>query len=132
MVSHLGRESEASLGAGGDLRRTAVRDVRRGSDCTVVALQGEIDLYNADEVRAVLEQECAARPARLLVDMSEVVFLDSTALHALLLVRTWLPNWRGLTLVSPRQPVRRALEATGVDRVLRIRVATSEGVLGAA
>ena len=59
----------------------------------------------------------AARgPERLVVDLSGVTFIDSTALGVLIEARTKLANRRGFLLASPGLETKRALEVSGLDR----------------
>jgi anti-sigma B factor antagonist len=104
----------------GSLRRRPVREVQRGADWALVVLEGELDLYNVEEVREVLQSVCGTGPRKLVVDLSRVAFIDSSALHALLGARKLLRDWGGLVLSSPTGPVLRALEASGANRVLTI------------
>jgi anti-sigma B factor antagonist len=94
----------------------------------VVRLTGELDLYNAPVLRKTL-LECAARnPRRLVVDLAEVTFVDSTVLGALVEVRAKLGSRDGLVLASPGLETRRALEVSGLDRHFEVRE-TVEGAL---
>jgi anti-sigma B factor antagonist len=107
------------VATGGDhegLREPAVAGVERNGDAVVVALAGELDLYNAGEIRETLFEECERGPARLVVDLSRVQFIDSTALGVLIEARTKLPNRRGFLLAAPALETRRALEISGLDR----------------
>ena len=65
-------------------RESAVTGVDRRDGTVVVSLAGELDLYNAEEVRSALLDACAAEPAALVVDLEEVRFIDSTALGVLI------------------------------------------------
>ena len=98
------------------LREPPVAAVERNGDAVVVSLAGELDLYNAETVRAVLLEECARRPERVVIDLSRVEFIDSTALGVLIEARTKLENRRGFLLASPAAETRRALEISGLDR----------------
>jgi anti-anti-sigma factor len=82
----------------------------------LVRLAGELDLYNAGVVRETLAGICANGPERVIVDLSEVEFVDSTALGALIEARTKLPNRDAFILAAPRMEPRRALEISGLDR----------------
>lgn len=86
-----------------------------GSAC-VVRLGGELDLYNADKVRTALAEACGGSPERVVVDLSEVEFMDSTALGVLIEARARLENKRGFLLAAPALETRRALEISGLDR----------------
>ncbi len=98
------------------LREPPVAGVEQAGDAVVVRLAGELDLYNAHEVREVLLEHCARAPERLVVDLSEVSFVDSTALGVLIEARTKLPNRRAFLIAAPRVETRRALEISGLDR----------------
>ncbi len=98
------------------IREDPIAGVERSDDAVVVSLAGELDLYNANAVRDVLLECCAESPDRLIVDLSGVKFIDSTALGVLIEARTRLPNRRGFLLAAPGLETRRALEISGLDR----------------
>jgi anti-sigma B factor antagonist len=98
------------------LREPPVAGVDRNDGAVVVHLAGELDLYNAHEIRTALLRECAAGPERLVIDLSEVVFVDSTALGVLIEARTKLANKSAFLLAAPAVETRRALEVSGLDR----------------
>jgi anti-sigma B factor antagonist len=98
------------------LREDPIAGVERLDGVTVVRLAGELDLYNAAAVREALLGCCAESPERLIVDLSDVKFIDSTALGVLIEARTRMPNRRGFLLAAPGLETRRALEISGLDR----------------
>lgn len=55
-----------------------------GSQCGIIKLAGEIDLCCTPELRNALGSEAATRPETLIVDLSEVTFIDSSGLSALI------------------------------------------------
>ena len=63
-------------------RATAVTGVDTRDGAVVVSLAGELDLYNAEEVRSALLEACAAEPEVLVVDLGEVGFIDSSGVRA--------------------------------------------------
>jgi anti-sigma B factor antagonist len=67
-------------------------------------------------VREALLECCAESPERLIVDLSAVKFVDSTALGVLIEARTRLANKKGFLLAAPGLETRRALEISGLDR----------------
>jgi anti-sigma B factor antagonist len=89
-------------------------DSRDGA--VVVSLAGELDLYNAEEVRSALLEACATEPEVLVVDLEEVRFIDSTALGVLIEARSRTANRKGFRLAAPGLETRRALEVSGLDR----------------
>jgi anti-sigma B factor antagonist len=93
-----------------------VAAIERLDGAVVVALAGELDLYNVGEVRTALLACCDEQPDRLIVDLSEVKFIDSTALGVLIEARSRLSERRRFMLASPQLATRRALEVSGLDR----------------
>src|SRR6266496_1990063 len=73
----------SSPGASGG-REAAVTGVDRRDGALVVSLAGELDLYNAEEVRSALREALAGEPAVLVVDLEQVTFVDSTTLGVLI------------------------------------------------
>src|SRR2546426_7253118 len=105
-----------------------VTEVSENGGVTMVRLAGELDLYNADKVRAAL-LECAGRgPRRLIVDVSEVTFVDSTTLSVFVETRRTLGDGAGLVLLGPGLETRRALEVSGLDRHLQVCEALAEAL----
>jgi anti-anti-sigma factor len=102
------------------LREQPVIAVEQRDGGILVRLGGELDLYNADAVRAALLDAAKQAPARLVLDLEEVEFIDSTALGALIEARASLPERRGLLLASPGHETRRALQVSGLDRHLPV------------
>jgi anti-sigma B factor antagonist len=98
------------------IREDPVAGIERNDGYVVVSLAGELDLYNAHEVREALLECCAEAPDRLVVDLSAVKFIDSTALGVLIEARTRLANRRSFLLAAPGLETRRALEISGLDR----------------
>jgi anti-sigma B factor antagonist len=102
-----------SRGVPDGLRRPPVDGVERRNGDIVVRLAGEIDLHNAAEVGAALQEAGESGPERVVVDLGEVDFVDSTALGTLVEARKQLANAR-LVLAAPGRDVRRALEVAGL------------------
>ena len=106
---------------GDGLRRDPVLRIEAVGTACVVRLGGELDLYNADQVRAALTGACAEAPERIVVDLGEVEFIDSTALGVLIEIRAKLNNRDGLLLAAPGLETRRALEVSGLDKLFVVR-----------
>lgn len=85
----------------------------------VAALDGELDLDSADEVRDSLAAAAKGTGCRYLhVDVSRLTFIDSYALGALVSARnSAAAAGVTLTLVDPSQPVRKAIQVTGLADV---------------
>jgi anti-sigma B factor antagonist len=75
---------------------------------------GELDLATAPRLETELERAVSAGATRVVVDLSQVGFLDSTALRMFLALseRADAEGWV-LTLAAPSQSVRAILDITG-------------------
>lgn len=126
-TTEIRREGELSDSDG--LRRDPVLSVGKQGDACVVKLAGELDLYNAPRVREALLDACADSPARIVIDLSEVEFIDSTALGVLIEARTQLENRRGFLLAAPALETRRTLNISGLDRHFTVHESVSDALL---
>ena len=93
-----------------------------------MSLAGELDLYNAEEVRRALLDTLADEPELLVVDLAEVTFIDSTALGVLIEARSRMADRGGFRLAAPGLEVRRALEVSGLDRHFRVHDTVADAV----
>jgi anti-anti-sigma factor len=82
-------------------------------------LSGELDLSVGSEFQKALDAIAADRPTRVVVDLREVTFIDSSGLRMLLQANSRAHNegWEISFLPKERSQVRRALEVTGLHRV---------------
>jgi anti-anti-sigma factor len=94
-----------------------IRVSRDGNTATVVAT-GEIDLSTVDELRSAVTG-AAEDVEQLLLDLTDVEFIDSAGLGGLLELRSTLRS-RNVTLeISAGEgPVRQAMEITGLSELL--------------
>ena len=113
---------------GGSLRKDPVLGVENRDGACIVRLGGELDLYNANAVRQALVDACADGPDRLVVDLSEVEFMDSTALGVFVEARTKLPNRNGFMLAAPGLETKRALQISGLDRHFAVHETVPEAL----
>jgi anti-sigma B factor antagonist len=91
-----------------------------GADCVVV-LGGEVDLYTAPELKQELHRLVAEGATRVVIDMTQTTFIDSTTLGVLLsVVKRVRPEGGAVVLVCPDRNVRRIFEITLLDRVFPI------------
>jgi anti-sigma B factor antagonist len=111
---------------GGRVDPVAGVDRRDGN--VVVRLAGELDLYNAHHVRETLVACSDENPQRLVVDLGEVQFIDSTALGVLVEARSRMTNKQAFVLAAPGAEARRALEVSGLDRHFNISTTVEEAL----
>jgi anti-sigma B factor antagonist len=88
---------------------------------TVVDVKGEIDLYTAPSLKEHLHHLAEGGKNRMAVNLEGVEFMDSTALGVLISGLKRCREAGGtLALVAPREPVRKVLAITGLDRIFPI------------
>jgi anti-sigma B factor antagonist len=116
------------VGGTDGIREDPVAGIDRNGGSTVVRLAGELDLYNAHAVREALIAACEESPDRLVVDLSGVNFIDSTALGVLIEARTRMTNRRSFLLAAPGLETRRALEISGLDKHFNVHESLDEAL----
>jgi anti-sigma B factor antagonist len=91
-------------------------------DMTVIAPSGELDLESTRSLGGELSQAVGDASRELVLDLSRVSFMDSTALGAILRAHTQLRRQgRPMAVVAPRDDsVNRLFEVSGVSRELRL------------
>lgn len=105
-----------------------VAGVDRLDGGVVVRLAGELDLYNAHQVRETLLACSSENPAKLVVDLGEVQFVDSTALGVLVEARSRMDDKQAFLLAAPGIETRRALEVSGLDRHFNVRESVDDAL----
>jgi anti-sigma B factor antagonist len=80
----------------------------------VVELGGELDLAVSSRLRALVDEATADGPRMLVLDVTEVAFMDSSVLREFLRAHRAVEDAGGRTVLAGAQPsVRRLLELTG-------------------
>ena len=82
-----------------------------------VTLRGEICTTTVSDLFGSLDDIVGKDPERLIIDLAEVSFLDSSAVHAFVRARHILPEECSVVLRSPQRQARRVFELTGLDSV---------------
>ncbi|GGY10217.1 hypothetical protein GCM10010358_73460 [Streptomyces minutiscleroticus] len=93
--------------------------LRTTTDTTVIlSLEGEIDMHTARRLRQVLTADQNDLPARMVIDLARVTFMDSSGVKALLDLHDATrdkPGWVRLSGIQPS--VMRLIELTCLDTV---------------
>src|SRR5205085_11910188 len=99
------------------------------ADRHVVAVRGEIDLFTAPELKQKLTDAIEAGKSRIVVDLSDTTFLDSTALGVLIGAVKRLRTRDGvLTLVNTDANIAKTFEITGLDQIFTITASRDEAI----
>jgi len=103
-------------------------EIRTEPDRAVVRLVGELDLVGAPLLASELERTETDRPPLLVLDVSELDFLDSAGLRVILAANARARE-RGAELVlTPSRPqLQRLLTIAGVEEHLRV-VSSAEAI----
>lgn len=90
--------------------------------CVRLCLCGEIDHHVAFRVRrAIDEMLCTLRPEMLVIDLSDVDFMDSSGLGLIMGRYTVMQKLGGRTVVAdPCERVLKMLTLAGLDKVIKI------------
>lgn len=97
--------------------------------CCLIAGRGQIDLYSAPEFRFWLAEAIDGGAAELIVDMTAVDFIDSTALGVLVGVSKRLRALDGtLAIVLPDASMRQAFELAGLTDQFSIHATRASAV----
>ena len=87
----------------------------------VLPLKGEIDLHVSPSVTASLNQMIEKKPERMVVDLSEVTYIDSAGLAALIEAMQKVEGYGGkFVLAGLQETVRSIFEISRLDQVFRI------------
>ncbi len=108
---------------------TSVEDTTDG-DLAIVAMGGELDYEASPQLRARLVGAIKAGGRRLVLDLSDVTFIDSTAIGVLAGTVARLDEAGGgsLAVVSTNDKVLQIFEITGLDAVISLHSSREEAV----
>jgi anti-sigma B factor antagonist len=103
-----------------------VRKIPLGSGVQVISVEGELDLHTAEKLEDAVE---STDSSRVVVDLTEVPFIDSTALAVVIAASKRLrKEERELGIAAGNPTVSRVLSITGLDRSLNVRSTLSEAI----
>ncbi|NUR07540.1 MAG: STAS domain-containing protein [Nocardioidaceae bacterium] len=110
------------------MRLAVTSDVEHGVG--VVVASGEVDLATAPSLRQAISDHLAAGQTLLLLDMTDVTFIDSTGLGILVGAAKKARGLGGsMRLVCDNPRILRLLTITGLARALPVHPTRAEAVL---
>ncbi len=92
----------------------------------VLEVKGEVDLATIPAFEAAIVDALAQRPSALIIDMSEVDFLASAGLQALVSTHEKVSGTAGFAVVADGPATSRPIELTGLDQILALHSSVSE------
>ena len=115
-----------------DLLTASVTAVDSATDpYTLVTLTGEADVTNCDLLRELLDAEVAREPRTMVIDLGDLRFMDSSALHVILRANRTMDRHGGvLALARPGETVARMLRLTAADQLIPVYGSVAEATTG--
>ena len=102
---------------------------RTANAVKIIDINGRLDSFTAPQVSTVLEKAWLDTPARVLVNLSAVTFIDSTGLAALVQAMKRCREHQGdLRICGLQRPTRMIFELTRLDKAFEIFPTESEGI----
>jgi anti-sigma B factor antagonist len=92
-----------------------------GDDLVLVTVHGEVDMAEAGELRAVLNDACAGPHRSVALDLRDVHFVGTSGMGVLADVHARMTDsGRRFVVLEPAEAIRRAFEMAGVPQVLTL------------
>jgi len=108
-----------------------VQSRQADNGATVVAPTGRLDVAGAPALKDAIAEAVKNGPARVVIDMEGVSFVDSTGLGSVIAALKQIRSSQGeLRLAAPNQQVRVVLELTTLDRVFPYFATVEEALAG--
>jgi anti-anti-sigma factor len=93
----------------------SIEQVADAAGDPVIVLNGELDISNADAFREAVERVVEEKPGRLVFDLSQLSFMDSSGIAVMVYAAT---NVGAIELRHASTIIRRVVEATGLSEIL--------------
>jgi anti-sigma B factor antagonist len=104
-------------------------EIRNEAGVVILDLRGDMDVSIAPGLRDILIGLIETNAGPVLVNLSNVLYMDSAGLSVLIAAHRKAQNVGGvLGLVNPQQPTQQILKLTHVDKVFQIFPSIEEGV----
>jgi anti-sigma B factor antagonist len=105
--------------------------INRQNDVVVARLEGEVDLANTPTLSATILEAIPNDAAGLVVDLSEVRYIDSVGIRMLFtFVRSLHAARQGMAIaIPPDSPVRKLLKITHLDEAAAFRDTVDEATV---
>jgi anti-sigma B factor antagonist len=92
----------------------------------LVSVRGELDLHTCEAFRTTLDEARRDRPQHLVFDLSEVTYIDSTALGVLVVTQRQMRE--PIHIVIGRRHQLKLLHLTGLDEVFALHQTLGEAL----
>jgi len=114
----LGKGTGSGSSAGD--RAVSIQRCEHDGGTVVLAIEGELDLASAPSLKWAMADEVRAGVHQLVLDLSGVTFMDSTAIGVIVGIKRSLSEGERLALVNLSPDVKKTFEITGLESSFRI------------
>lgn len=96
-------------------------DVEKRQNCAILKIKGDVDLYSSPQVRSQIIALVNKKHINLLVDFTDVTYMDSSGVATLVEALQLTNKSKGkLRLFKLRQAIRDVFELSRLDKVFDI------------
>lgn len=100
-----------------------------GENTAILTIQGEVDVYTAPRLREEIHRRLDAGDNKIVVDLTDVAYMDSTGLGVLIGALKRARESRGeLIVASPNARISRILDVTGLNRIFNVQPQVSDAL----
>ena len=95
----------------------------------IVDVQGEVDVYTAPRLREELHHSLDAGKTRIVVNLADVAYMDSSGLGVLIgALKRAREDSGDLVVAAPNARISRILEVTGLSKIFNVRDSVAEAI----
>lgn len=95
-------------------------DVEQHDGAVVLRVAGELDMLTTPKLQEAITRELAAGPAVLVIDLTDVTFLASSAMAAIVSAHREAADRTAVRIVATSRETARPLEVAGLNAFLAI------------
>lgn len=87
-------------------------------NCWEISVKGEIDIYNSSNIKDYLSNIIQERPCDVYIDCTELEYIDSTGLGALVAIVKKVKHYGGnMYILNTKPNVEKVFKITNLDKV---------------
>lgn len=102
---------------------------REKDGITVLDIQGEIDLYNAPEIKDIIQKLIEAQKYNVVINLEKVSYIDSSGIGALISSLSNLKKYQGgLKIINVYASVKKVFELTKLTSFFEIYESEGEAL----
>ncbi|WP_099189765.1 STAS domain-containing protein [Tepidibacter mesophilus] len=86
-----------------------------------IDVHGEIDIYTANELKESLIESISSRPKDIILDASNLEYIDSTGLGVLIgILKRLKIDEKDIYINNAKQNVKKLFNITGLDKIFKV------------